>query len=326
MPNEYEIEIVETNLIDGGIEIFARAWKNGVQLGFGKDGTIDIERFRVFNPPVLVDDVLGDIIIPASTDPQTGSVIPERRLREDAEEAILQSLTQTIATVGIEGTNILAGSRGNTTDTFYSGGGDGKLRNNNASFATASQATAAASVDNTGSSYVWFGDSGGTKYIDRAFFPFDTSAIADTDTIDSATFSVWNNKDASNSVTGDNYSWNIYGQSQASDTTLAVADYDTYDTTEFSTAKNTATFVAGATGYYNYTLNASGLAAISKTSYSKFALINTNDYRLGNTAPTQPQNLYVFFSESAGTTNDPKLVVVHSAAAPTTNSNFFAFM
>src|SRR3990167_3637881 len=45
-----------------GIELFAKAWKNGKQMGFGKDGSVEIERFRIFNPPILVDDPNGTII------------------------------------------------------------------------------------------------------------------------------------------------------------------------------------------------------------------------------------------------------------------------
>ena len=33
-----EIEIVESNIIDGGVEVFARAWRDGKQIGFGNEG------------------------------------------------------------------------------------------------------------------------------------------------------------------------------------------------------------------------------------------------------------------------------------------------
>src|SRR3989344_2016473 len=49
-------EIQSVQKIEGGIEILARAWKDGKQLGFGKDGSVEIERFKIFNPPILVDD------------------------------------------------------------------------------------------------------------------------------------------------------------------------------------------------------------------------------------------------------------------------------
>ena len=58
----YDIEIVSMKAIVGGVEVFARAWDaKGNQIGFGRDGTVDIERFRIFNPPILVDDPAGTV-------------------------------------------------------------------------------------------------------------------------------------------------------------------------------------------------------------------------------------------------------------------------
>ena len=56
------VEIQSVNKIEGGIEVFARAWKGAQQVGFGNDGTVEIERFRIFNPPVLVPDQNGAIV------------------------------------------------------------------------------------------------------------------------------------------------------------------------------------------------------------------------------------------------------------------------
>ena len=53
------IEIQSVAKIDGGVEVFARAWRGATPLGFGEDGSVEIERFRIFNPPVLVDDPNG---------------------------------------------------------------------------------------------------------------------------------------------------------------------------------------------------------------------------------------------------------------------------
>ena len=100
-----KIEIQSLDKIEGGIEIFARAWKGDKQLGFGADGTVDIERFRIFNPPILVPDITGDIVL-TSIDPKTG-VTKERRLREDLKQATLESLAHTIKVVGKENSNII---------------------------------------------------------------------------------------------------------------------------------------------------------------------------------------------------------------------------
>ena len=56
------VEVQSVEKIDGGLQIFARAWKGEEQLGFGSDGSVEVERFRIFNPPILIDDPNGDIV------------------------------------------------------------------------------------------------------------------------------------------------------------------------------------------------------------------------------------------------------------------------
>ena len=48
--------------IHGGIELYARAWKDNEPLGFGADGSVEIERFKIYNPPILVEDPNGSIV------------------------------------------------------------------------------------------------------------------------------------------------------------------------------------------------------------------------------------------------------------------------
>ena len=116
-----KIEIQSLDKIEGGIEIFARAWKGDKQLGFGADGTVDIERFRIFNPPILVHDPNGDIV--RNFTDKDGNV-KQLKLREDAKQAILDTLAHTIKVIGKTDTNIKAGSIGNTTSTFYPDSGN----------------------------------------------------------------------------------------------------------------------------------------------------------------------------------------------------------
>lgn len=309
MPNEYEIEIVEVNVIDGGIEVFARAWKNGVQLGFGSDGTIDIERFRIFNPPILVNDPLGDIIIPASFDDIAGMAIPERRLREDPIEAIRQSLTHTISLVGRTDVQIQPGKRGNTTSTFYSAAGDGSISAASTVWATARDATTGTAVDNEATRYMMADKDGATYTVTRAYFPIDTSAIPDGDTISSATFSVDNDGFLSGSVlTG------LIQTTTASDSSIVAGDFDAL-TLNSPTEGTDARVALTSTGYKDFVMNASGISWVSKTGYTKLGLRISND--IDNSAPTVRNYVHLYHSEQTGTTNDPKLVVVHSAAAAT---------
>lgn len=103
--------------------MFVRAWTNGQPLGFGRNGTVETERVRIWNPPVLIDDPNGTIMR-ESFDPITGQT-KVHRLSENPAEALRQDLAHTISLVGKTNTEILEGSVGNTTDTFYSSTGTG---------------------------------------------------------------------------------------------------------------------------------------------------------------------------------------------------------
>src|SRR3990167_9364429 len=92
---DYDIEITDIKAIAGGVEIFARAWDTNGQVGFGKDGSVDIERFYIINPPIMVDDPKGDVVR-EWTDERTGE-LKQRKLRESPQEAILQSLAHTVS-------------------------------------------------------------------------------------------------------------------------------------------------------------------------------------------------------------------------------------
>lgn len=305
-----EIEIQRVEAIDGGLQIFARAWKDGVQLGFGTDGTTDIERFRIFNPPVLVDDPKGDIIIPATFDELAQLPIPERRLREDPIESIKQSLAHTISTTGKTGTKIVVGSVGNTTSTFYAGSGDGSVYRNDGAWSTArdtADGEAAITTDTT--RYLMADLDAGVYTVTRNFYPFDTSAIPDTDEISSGTFSI----DNTGASSGDRYV-GLIQTSQVSNTALAIGDFDAM--TINSPSEGASRVLCSTSGYKDFAMNATGIGWISKTSYTKLGTRMAKD--IDNVNPGARNYILEYQSEQAGTTNDPKLVVVHAAAAAAT--------
>ena len=92
-------EVKEININgQSGIELFAKAWRGDKQLGFGKDGSVEIERFRIFNPPILVDDPNGDIVR-EWTDKETG-LLKQRKLREDPLQAIKEVIAHNVTLVG----------------------------------------------------------------------------------------------------------------------------------------------------------------------------------------------------------------------------------
>jgi len=90
-----KIEVMRMKKRERGVEVFARAWdSNGNPIGFGKDGTVEIERFIIINPPILIDVKEGDHdVVREWLDEETGKR-QKRFLKEDARQAILESLTR----------------------------------------------------------------------------------------------------------------------------------------------------------------------------------------------------------------------------------------
>lgn len=312
-PDTLEIEIVDIEPIDGGVQVFARAWNDGKQIGFGKDGSVDIERFRIFNPPILVDDPQGDIVITDEVqDPVTSTTRKTvRTLREDPEQALITSLIDTILSIKNihSADNIISGKRGNTTSTFYSGGGDTNMAGNlgGGSF-TAQRNAATANTGVYGGSPNWGFLARNTVYLYRAFFPFDTSALPDTDNIDSAVFSV---KPASDYNNGCSVTAYLVPFAPANPASLVVADWGTITFTDYG---NRVWSAASVGNYFDITLTAAGLSGINKTGFTNLAFISNYDFL--DTTPcnsTTNNGAQLYYSEASGTTNDPKLVIEHSA-------------
>lgn len=320
----YDIEIVSTNPIEGGVEVFARAWdKQGNQIGFGKDGSVDIERFRIFNPPVLVSDPTGTI---TRTFTDLEGQTQTQRYREDLQEAVLQSLEHTLSVKKekFDSSKIVAGKIGNTTSTFYPSAGsvepfDGDVRNQPAqtSWATLRDATAGTYSATESDAVILMGylDSGTSNGtwdgMTRGMVLFDTSTIG-TDSISSATLSLYGN--AANSVDNFGQGINIVSATPASTSEIVDEDYDQFGTTIFKDADiSLATFDADQ--YHDFGLNASGIANIAKTGISKFGTRLSGD--INNVEPTWENNVqaaaYIQSADTAGTTQDPKLVVEHTA-------------
>lgn len=316
--SNFEIEIQSVNKIDGGIEVFAKAFKNGEQLGFGSDGSIDIERFRFFNPPLLVPDENGDIT--REIKQIDGSVLT-RRLREDPKNALLQSLAHTISLVGILNQKIKQGSIGTTTDTFYPAAGanspvDGWVdKEDSSNWATTRDSASGqfASVTDTGDNIVVGKTAGGVFQLSRVFTMFDTSSIG-TDSISSATLSFFGTSKGTAGTSAYNYRA-LVGATCAATNNLSTSDYSTFGTTKFSTDIDNATW--NTAGYNDYVLNASGISAINKTGvtnafccqmgfdYDNFSFDGANDTYSYQRA---------YSADQTGTSNDPKLVVVHAPA------------
>lgn len=154
--------------------------------------------------------------------------------------------------------------------------------------------------------------------LQRAFFLFDTSTIG-SGVASAATLSIYGGTFGGGGGKADNRSIapnvDIYTSSPASNTTLVTGDFDQVGSTSLTTgAVSYAAWTAGA--YNDFTLNASGLAAIATTGITKLAARNGN-YDAAGTAPTAAFGdigayLTGVYANNTGTSADPKLVVTYT--------------
>lgn len=324
-----EVEGIEQ--IEGGIQVFARAFKDGKQLGFGEDGSIDIERFKIFNPPIIVDDPNGDIVYNLTIE-RTGEPIVYR-MREDVVAATVESVAHTALVTGKQGTKITPGKVGNTTSTFYPNSGTGAApvdgrayRSVDASFSSirTGAGDGGDATSNFGSAIL--GASATTNQYNqlrRFICGFDTSAIPDTDVISSATISFYG--DTAESANALSQSAVVDRRVPASTTDITSTDYlyTGWDSVEQATTRITLATWDSATGYKDFTLNATGIGNISKTGLSWFGLRLSGDF--DNSAPTWSSGVtavaHCWQADESGNTHAPKLVVVHAAPPSVTETN-----
>jgi len=338
--DDYSIEITSIKKYispkgSGGVEVFVRAWDSkGNQIGFGKDGTVDIERFIIINPPVLVQDNNGDITR-TYTHEITG-VVTTQNFREDLEEALLRSLEHTISVKKqkFNDKKIIEDKVGNTTLTAYPNASSGTAPiDANVGRDAGKDSTdtwsqirdgAGTTCSNTSSGVAtlvqaWESDTT-FRNITRGSVGFDTSAI-DTDDVDSVIFSGYG-KDNANPL-GD-YDIEIVASTPTSESACASGDFilsaGKWGTTRFATGLTLSSMSVGS--YNDFTLNASGEAHINKSGNTIFGLRSSWDLddSYGGSWVNKGLNEGGFRSaDTAGTNQDPKLVVEHSAGGAAVN-------
>ena len=152
--------------------------------------------------------------------------------------------------------------------------------------------------------------------IGRGIFLFDTSALPDGTTITGATFSLWldqrvNTLGLSDSEAG----LALISSNPASDSALVAADYQQFGSTRLATDIPYSSWGTG--DYTDFTLNGSGIAAISKTGLSKFGTKLAID--LDGGTPNWVSGTYVKFSvwmaDLFGIDSDPKLIIEYGIPA-----------
>lgn len=204
--------------------------------------------------------------------------------------------------------------------TIYSAAGDGIIRNaatgsTQGSWTTLIGAATGTVVDATTATQVMvMADNGsfadGKQYCDRQFYAFDTSTtnIPSGAVILSAKLGVY--LTTITSTAGG--SVNVFSASQASTSTLALGDFGSVGSTAYATAVNFAALTLNA--YNEWTLNATGLAALNTGGYTKLCLRSSFDS--GGTVPTSGQRSEIDGrnSEFTGTSSDPYLIVTYAFA------------
>lgn len=152
--------------------------------------------------------------------------------------------------------------------------------------------------------------------IQRLITLFDTSSIPDADTISATTYSLFCTNAGNN---GHTMNVDMVTCTPASNTAIALADYSTFTTTLQATSISVGSF--GANAYTDFTLNATGLGNISKTGITKFGCrISADTNNVEPTKATTSTSINSQHADTAGTDNDPKLVVTHAGAAGGTAS------
>lgn len=181
---------------------------------------------------------------------------------------------------------------------------DGLVRGENAVYATANTAGSSA-VDAITETALWHGLNGGTYYIDRFFYLFDTSDLTANVSVSDADFSVYKRA----SIIADTHSDSmcLVISDPASNTALGTADFTTLGTD----ALVTSDFGDAPTDNYWAFNNINDLSVISKTGITKLGLRTLND--INDSVPTGDNYVGgLGFADIAGTDNDPKLVVTYT--------------
>lgn len=312
------INILSVKDIANGKEVLITATDEfGDTVGFG-DGTVHIERVRIYNPPryLVVPEGTPGSILHSGTDGLTGKI--KRWFVLDSYTLSLNQAIQDIEKViRREGSKVELGKVGSTVSTFYASvvGADGQTRRAsvNESFATIRAGNGTLGADNDAVIYS-FVECNGTNFasIIRSIFTF--ASMSDTlagQTITSSTLSLYgDSKDGSPPDWGSN----VVGVVPGSQTTVVASDYQLVQREKFSTVIDLAGW--NTTTYNNFAFNASGTTWIANGNES---FMVTSDQDTDNSAPvcSAGQQSYngVKAAETAGSTQDPFLTVQHEAAS-----------
>jgi len=147
----------------------------------------------------------------------------------------------------------------------------------------------------------------------RSFFTFDTSALTGAAVISAATvslFDVYGVSDPSGLGPG----IDLVSVTPTANNALTASDYSAFGTTSYTGSPKTAgSWTSSA--YNAFTLNATGLAAVSKTGITRIGA-RESTYDITGTTPTWTSGtnvgIGIQFSDQPGSSNDPKLEITYT--------------
>ncbi|MCG2700708.1 hypothetical protein L6267_00900 [Candidatus Parcubacteria bacterium] len=195
--------------------------------------------------------------------------------------------------------------------SYYAGAGDGYVSNLSTSWDTAHDAIDGDGAFPASTPFFCRTYYGYYRTFYRTFFPVDTSAIADSDTITAAELNIY--VTVKQDDVPEAASWvNVVQTTQADPTTLITEDYDQCGAIDNPTEGATRITIANITtsAYNTWTLNATGRGWIDKTGWTKLGIREGHD-----ATDTQPVNAGTTYkvdgstSEQTGTSQDPYLEV-----------------
>ena len=146
----------------------------------------------------------------------------------------------------------------------------------------------------------------------RAFVPIDTSALPDDCTITDAKLYLYYN-----SISGGGQQY-LVQSSQASPTELTTGDFDECGDLDNPTYGSDDPIGIWSTGWKHFTLNATGIGWISKTSWTLLGVREYND--VTDTTPTNDYYAQFYSSESESGDN-PYLLITYTEAGTSSSSS-----
>lgn len=329
---DYSVEVVSMEPREGGVEIYVKAWDaNNNPIGFGRDGTVETERFVIINPPVLVYDPNGPIVR-TYTNNETG-VTTEKHFREDLQESVLLAIEASIKSHSTG--NVISGKVGRSTLIAYPNAGsgtapmDGDSRPGTVGASFSTKRNEAAAVFNTdgqnttGYATVRVRTTAITDEFQTFFrggWGWDTSSIPDGAVISSSTVGFIGTEVGTD--LGDTDVQIVSLATPANETAMVAADFDPADfgATVFASASVSGINVAGTSNDNNlFTLNANGIAAINKTGNTYFGARikwDTDNSFTGTWASSVFTSVGFGLAEQTGTNLDPKLTVEYTLDPP----------